>query len=441
MTEFGNSRISVDVQGGGVGALNLSASDKLVIFGRGDLTTGSASPNEPTRVSGPSQLQATFGDSRLSKVMRDAAGNGQPFDLMTGVAPEQVAISTEAISGGSGVLTDSEGDASPVIEDVDLIDVQNVTVGQSESVVFRYEDPLQTSGLASDEVAINPDSGAVAAGDSDDYEISYEYLEWEDAFAAATDVIQPQETGQWLVLSDTDSVIGDAVSSVTPLRESQFKMIRVLGGAEPNATLDGDAQIDPAIYSDSVADEATFLFGPVRQGGSDVKTVLGAIGGQVSALSISDSILGESLTTDEDLQQTLSIPRQEALKDVNVIPLSGFGDTAVEGNTSTAENQRRQTLFTRRLADRLILAARAIARSVRGEVGAPPTATLVENRLEDEIIDLVDQGVLEPNTNDENKFFVDARADPGNAKRLLVDFAFTPEGIVDQVQFSATINT
>jgi hypothetical protein len=442
MTEFGNSRISVDVQGGGIGSLNLSATDKLVIFGRGDLSAGSVSANDPTRVSGPSQLEPTFGNSRIADAMRDAAGNGQSFDALFGVVPEQVAITAESISGGSGVLTDSEGDATPVVEDADLIDIQNTTVGGSEAVVFRYEDPIDTSGLASDKVAINPDTGAVAAGDADDYEVSYEYLEWQDAFNSASQVIRPQESGQWCVLSDTDSIIDDAVSAVTPLRENQFKMIRVLGGAEPNVTVSGEPEISPATYTDSVADEAAFLFGPVREESTGgVETALGAVAGEMSSVSIGDSILGESLNNVGDLEQQMPIPTQEALKDLDVIPLSNFGDVTIEGNVSTSDSGRRQTYFTRRLADRLILAARAIARTARGEVGTPPRADRVQNRLEDEIVDLVDQGLLEGNTDGETRFFVDARADPENPKRLLVDFAFTPEGIIDQVEFSAIIDT
>jgi hypothetical protein len=441
MTKFGNSRISVDVQEGGIGGLNLSTTDKLVIFGRGDPSTGSVSPNDPTRVSGPLQLEPTFGNSRVADAMRDAGANGQSFDAMFGVLPERVAVSNELVSDGTGTLTDSDGDASPVIEDTDLIEIQNTTVGQSETAVFRYESPLDTSSLASGEVAINPDTGEVAAGDSDDYEVDYEYLEWEDAFNSATQIIRPQETGQWCVLSDSESVINDAVGAVTPLRENQFKMIRVIGGAEPNQTVDGKPQISPTTYTDSVADAATFLFGPVRESSpSDVQTALGGIAGEMSSISINESIIGESVNSIGDLQQQMPIPTQEALKDLNVIALSNFGDVTIEGNTSTSDSTRRQTYFTRRLADRLILTARAIARTARGKVGTPPRAGQVQSRLEDEIVDLADQGLLEDNSGEETKFFVDARADPENARRLLVDFGFTPEGIVDQVQFSAVIN-
>jgi hypothetical protein len=442
MTEFGNSRISVDTQGGGIGALNLDATEKLVIFGRADVQNGSVSANDPTRVTSASQLEPTFGDSRLSDAMRDAAGNGQSFDAMFGVVPVQEQISGESVSGGTGQLVDAAGDPTPVIEDVSLTSVQNTTAGQSESVVFQYEDPIDTSSLGADEVAINPDTGTVAAGDTDDYEIDYEYLEWADAFDAASQVILPQESGQWAVLSDTDSVIGDAVAAAAPLRENQFKMIRVLGGATPNATAsDGEPKIDPATYSDSVADESAFLFGPIREVGDPPETALGAIGGAMSSVSISDSILGESVTNVDGLAQQMPVPVQEDLKDINVIPVSDFGAPAIEGNVSTANSGRRQTFFTRRLADRLILAARAIGRSARGDVANNNTASVVQTRLNDELTELAADGLLESDADEGQSFFASATADPTDPKRLLVNFGFTPEGITDTVEFSATIDT
>jgi hypothetical protein len=439
MTEFGNSRISVTTQGGGIGALNLNVTEKLVIFGRGDPAGGTVNVNEPTQVTGPGQLDAVFGaDTRINEAMRDAAGNGTAFSVMFGVVPEQVAVTDEAIAGGSGTL-----DNIP-IEDPSLIDIQNTTAGQSESVVFRYEDPIDTSALASGEVAINPDTGAVAAGDTDDYEVDYEYHEWQAAFDSASDVIEPQEAGQWCVLSDSESVVSDAVGAITPLRENQFKMVRLLAGAEPNATgADGTPQIDPGSYSDNIADEAAFLYGPVREKPTDesVSTTLGEIGGAMSSTALSGSILSASLNGVGDLVQRMDVPTQEALTVKEVIPISDFGSPSIEANISTADAGRRQTFFTRRLADRLILAARAIAIAVRGDVASPNTVGFVQNRLEDEIISLVDDNLLEANSDEQQKFFVSARTDPNDVSRLIVDFGFTPEGIVDQVEFTATVNT
>jgi len=437
MTDFGNSRISVTTQGGGIGALNLSATEKLVIFGRGDAANGTVSVNDPTRVNGPVEIEPTFGDgSRIGDAMRDAGANGQSFDAMFGVVPETVAVTAEAVSGGSDTLNNS-----PIIEDPAEITVQNTTAGQSESVVFRYESPPDDSSLGADEVAINPDTGEVEAGDTDDYEVDYKYHEWANAFDAAADVIQPQETGQWLVLSDSESVLSDAVAAANPLRTNQFKMIRVAGGAQPNATAaDGGPKIDVATYSDSIADGATYLYGPVREDGART-TALGAIGGVMASAPLESCILTESLNGVVDLAQRMSVPTQEDLKDKQVIPVSDFGAPTIEGNNSTADAGRRQTFFTRRLADRLILAARAIARSVRGDTGTPETAGVIESRLEDEIIELVDEGLLRGNTGDETAFFVSAEADDNNPNKLNVSFGFTPEGVVDTVEFTATINS
>ena len=436
MTQYGNSRISVTTESGAIGALNLNATEKLVIFARGDPANGTVSVNDPTRVNGPGELAETFGDgSRIADAMRDAAGNGQSFNAMYGVVPETISVTAEGVSGGSGTL----GNA-PIIEDKSDVSVQNTTTSSSAGVVFRYESTPDPSSLDDDEVAINPDTGEVESGDSDDYEVDYKYHDWQAAFDAATDVIQPQEAGQWAVISDSESVVSDAVTTANPLRTNQFKMVRVAGGAEPNATTDdGDPKIDVGGYSDNIDDGATYLFGPVREAG-ETTTALGAIGGTMASAALGESILGQSLNGVSDLAQQMSVPTQEDLEDAQVIPVSDFGSPAIEGNDSTSTAGRRQTYFTRRLADRLILAARAIARAVRGRVGNPDTASLVENRLEDEIVELVRDGLLEPNTGNETKYFVSASADDNDPNKLNVSFAFTPEGVVDTVEFTATIN-
>lgn len=437
MTEYGNSRISVRTEAGGIGALNLDATEKLVVFARGNPQNGTASTNDPTRVSGPGALETTFGsETRIVDAMRDAAGNGQSFGAMYGVMPGEQTAAGEAVSGGGGTLSNA-----PIVEDASAITVQNTTAGQEESVSFRFESPPQTGGLAGDEVAINPHTGEVEADDTDDYEIDYAYLDWQSAFDAATDVVEPQEAGQWAVISDAEPVVSDAVATAQPLRQNQFKMVRVAGGAAPNATgTNGDPEIDVASYTDEIDAEASFLFGPVREAGEQT-SALGALGGVLASTAIEESILGTSLNNVSDLAQQLDIPTQENLEDQQVIPLSNFGSPTIEANDSTSTAAGRRTFFVRQLADRLILAARAIGRATRGRIGNANTTSLVENRLEDEIIELVDDGLLEPNTDEETKYFVSAQEDPNNAQKLIVDFGFTPEGVIDTVEFTATIDT
>jgi len=437
MTTYGNSRISVDVTGGSIGALNLDTVQKLVVFAAGDPSNGTAQTNDPTRVSGPGELESTFGaDTDLVETMRDAAGNGVAYSVMYGVMPAKQSVSAEAVAGGSGTLGNT-----PIIEDSDEITITNTTTSSEATAVFVYGDPVDTSSLADGEIAVNPFTGEVDSGGSDDYEIDYKYYDWQSAFDAATNVIEEQESGAWWVESEAESVVSGAITTATPLRENQWKMVRVGGAAEPNATADdGTAQIDVGSYDDTLDDDSLFAFGPVREADADT-TAGGAIAGVMASRSLSDSMLGESLTGVGDLVQSLNVPDQEDLEGKGVIPVSDSGTPSIESNLSTStETDWTRSYFSRQLADHLILAARAIGRATRGRINNDNTTRLIENRLGDEIIDLVGDGLLEPNTDDETNWFVTASEDATNNREINVSFGFTPEGVVDTVTFDATIN-
>jgi len=437
MTTYGNpSRISVDVEGGGIGALDLDTVQKVVLFGRGDPSSGSAQTNDPTRVSSGGELAETFGaDTQLVELARGAAGNGVSYDLLYGVMPEQI-NTTDTIASEQATL-----DTAPIVEDASLVTVTNTVSSTEQTPVWRYELPIDTPDIGAEEVAINPLTGDVWTGSTDEHEFEYEYLDWQAAFDSASQVIQEQEDGLWYVRSEAESVLTDAIATAAPLRESQWKMIRVAGDAEPNMTAaDGSAQIDVGSYEASLDDDALFVFGPVRQATSE-GPVSGGLAGVLGSRSLDESILGASLTGYGSLDQTLPVPDQEALESAGVIPLSNTGAPTIEGNlsTSTATDYTR-SYFIRRLADRLILAARAIARAVRGDVNNDRTERVVEGRLGDEIVDLIDDGLLEPNTQTERNWFVDATQDAQNPRKLEVSFGFTPEGIVDTVTFDATVS-
>lgn len=436
MTIYGNSRVSVEVTGGGIGALNLDTVQKLVIFAAGDPSNGSAQTNDPTRVGGPGELESTFGaDTDIVEAMRRAAANGVAYSVMYAVMPAMQSVSGETIAGGSGTLGNS-----PIIEDTAEITVTNTTTATDQTVVFEYGSPPATGSLGTDEVAVNPHTGELESGDSDDYEIDYKYYQWADAFDAATGVIEEQESGQWWVEAEAESVVSDAISTATPLRESQWKMVRVGGAAQPNATADdGTAEIDVGSYDDNLDDDSLFAFGPVREADTEY-TAGGAIAGVLASRSLRDTLIGETLTGVGDLVQGLNVPDQEDLEGKGVIPISDAGAPSIESNlsTSTATDWTR-SFFARQLADHLILAARAIGKATRGRINNDNTTRLIENRLGDEIIDLIDDGLLEPNTDDETNWFVTANEDPNNNRKIKVSFGFSPEGVVDTVTFDATI--
>lgn len=453
MTVYGNtSRVSVETVGGGIAAVTGGDEQKAVMFARGDPNNGSASANEPTRVSGPGNLGPTFGaDTPIVEYMQDVAGNGIGYSQLWGVMPEQTQTQDEDITDGGDAADHTGGSkingGDPIVEDKDLITVEDGSSTEM-AVEFRYETNTDSTSNdftqlspSEDTLFINRNTGEWVADAADNYTITYESLDWSAAFDAAVDVVQEQERGVWLLGSEAESVVSTANAKKSPLRNKQWKMVNVLGVAEPNATGDDDgAQIDVTSYDDGIDDEATFLFGPARKAGGTT-TAIGAVGGVAASNAIDDPIIGEALSGVTDLEQTLNVADQESLESVQVAPLSNAGSPSIEGNLSTdTSSSWLVTWFSRNLADFLILAARAVAQATRGSLNNDMTETIVEQQVTDEIEELIDDGVLRPNTESEERWYVAADQDPTNNRELDVDIGFTPTGVVDVVDVTQTIN-
>lgn len=437
MTIYGNSaRVQVDVSGGGIVGINVGTAQKLVIFGRGDPSSGTAQVNDPTQVSGPTDAENTFGEgTELADAIREASNNGVAYSMIWGVMPSTQSVTGESIAGGSGTLNNA-----PLIEDLAEISVQNTTDGQEADTEFRYDSP-PTEPTSDNTVHINPFTGDVEAGDGDDYEIDYKYLDWQSAFDSATDVVKEQETGLWRVISEAESVVDDARATAKPLREEQWKMVRVNGAAQPNANSDEtppDAEVDPNAYGDDLDSDYLFVTGPERQQDSH-RLVAGGVAGVLAGHELTNPVLGSEVQGYDALEQQLNVPQQEALESEGVIPLADTGTISLEANvsTSTAEDWTRD-YFTRRVVDQVILIARAIGRSVRGNLNSEDTEERTEERIEDEILNLIEEGVLRPNTEDETRYFVNAEQD--GPKELDISFGVTPVGVVDRVDQSITVN-
>lgn len=451
MTLYGNeSRVSVDVSGGGIAGISGGGTDKLVIFARGDPSTADRSVNDPVDVTGPSSLDSLFGaDTPIVEYIRQAGEAGISYEQMYGVMPDVLTETDEDVTAGGDESSHTSGSEianAPIVEDTSLITFEDDTPTEL-TVEFRYEtnkDETNTDFTSltppADTVYINPLTGEWVADTADNYSITYDYLDWQSAFDAADGVIGEQEVGEWFIGVDSASVTETAVSTVEPLRENQWKMVRVLGLAEANETSDNDtAHINETDYSDNIDDEAAFVFGPSRLSG-DTLTAGGAIAGVAAGNDLDDPIIGEVLSNVGELDQTLTVPQQEALETEQLIPLSNRDDPTIEGNlaTATAKDWLR-TFFSVRVADRLVLVARAVAKASRGELNSDTTETTVEQQLSDEIVDLIDQNILQPNGAETN-WFVNATQDATDPRQLNVEFGFTPTGVVDTVKVDTTIN-
>jgi hypothetical protein len=435
-TTYGSTPgVRVETRGTSIVGIEVGEAQKVVIFGRGDPQAGAASVNDPTQVASQSAADTQFGeDTPLANALRDALGNGANPGFLYGVMPEAVDVSAESVAGGSGTLSET-----PVVEAPQSITVTNTTAGVEESVTFRYESPPQTGTLGSGEVALNPFTGEVEAGDSDAYEIDYRYLEWADAFDSADGVLLERETGVYVALTEAESIASTLSSKVNALRDPDFKLVRGIAAAEPNATAnDGAPAIETAAYSDSLDNDSQFLLGNARQDGS-VETVLGGAAGRFGGNALTNPVFGETLTNVTAAQRLTTADRSN-LRQRGVIPIRAEGAVEINGNTSTStETDFLRDFFTRRVVDQSILVVKQVGDSILDRINNETTRDIAAQEAQAALEQLAADGLLEPNTADETNLAVSARE--VDATTVGLEAKITPEGVTKSVDATVLIDT
>lgn len=431
--------VQVTTQGGAIGGVEVGDEEKLVIFGEGDASAGSASVNDPTQVNASSEADDVFGDSELSQAVRDAIGNGANVEYLYGVIVQENSITAEAFAGSaSGTLANA-----PIVEDLSTITVQDTVDTTEASVEFRYESPPAAPSNA-DTVFINPLTGEWTADSSSDYEFDYTFQDWQNAFDSADLVVDEGETGVYAALTEAETVASDLASKVNALR-SDFKMVNGVSGAEPNATKIEDgtprAVFDTATYSDAIDSDSYFLLGPVRKNDS-TETVIGGAAGLMAGHAIDDPIYNDPLSGFTEIEQKLTSGEATDFEDAQVIPIRQTGSIRITRNlsTSTATDWERD-FWRRRIVDRVILLAKQVGDATVGAINDSRTRQTAETTLFAEMSELVNSRLIKPNRDGANNWSVNVYEDSTNADEVNIDVGFTPYGIAKRIDESITVNT
>jgi hypothetical protein len=482
VTEYGSfPGVQVSVAGGGITAVAIGDDEKVVLFGAANYQNDGSFPSDgeedslessvdgsvetPEQINARRQADATFGaSSDLADGMREALANGANIEFLYGVAPKRVNVVDEVAGSQSGTLTNA-----PIWEDdvSDESDIENIVFSDTTDgdldVIYDYTSPpAQPSEV--DTVAINPLTGEYNAGDAatGEYEVDYKYLEWNSAFTATSveNVVNDDESAIFCALTDSDSVSEDLQSQADSMRGT-YQLVNALSGAEPNdnqvVTTDGasvesdysnyqrtDARYDTTNYSsanNSVDQDYYFKFAPVRQENSS-STVLGGIAGVFGGNPLDDPIYNDEVTGYDALEQSFTKTDADNMRGENVIPLRQAGTIRLKDNLSTStETDWERDFWRRRLADRIILIGKNVGDQILGEINNPETRRATARLIRNEIRELVNDGLLRPNTDSETNWYVDVYEDSQNVNEVNVDIGFTPFGIVKRVDESITINT
>jgi hypothetical protein len=486
VTSYGNfPGVRVEVAGGGITSVAIGEEEKLVLFGEAAYQTDDpvfntksdgevdglesgllGSVNEPVQINARREADTNFGDgSELADGMREALANGANTDYLYGVAPQRFNVIDEVQSTQAGAL-----DNAPVYEE-DVSDESNISAlqvvdsdapGVQLDVRYSYESDLTVPGDApSDDVSgteavvVNPLTGEYIADQSPvgDLQFTYKYLDWQSAFEArdVARIIEEEETGVYVPLSDSDAVSVDA-NGAAQARRQDFQLVNVVTGALPNANervedsngnyVRRDARFDTSSFTQgSVDSDYLFKLAPVRVDNSS-ETILGGVGGLFAGNPISDPIYNDALNGYGDLEQQFTKSDADNMRAENVIPVRQGGSVRVKDNLSTStETDWERDFWRRRIADRVILIGKTVGDSVIGRINDESTRDAAERLIRTELRQLVADRLLKPNTEEEQNYFVDVYEDSSNANQVNIDIGFTPFGIVKRIDETVTINT
>lgn len=431
--------VKVTTQGGGISSVSVGAEEKLVLFGEGDPSTGSANVNTPRQIGSRSEADTLFGDgSELATAMKDALANGANIDYLYGVMLNISSVTGETFSGtSSGTLANA-----PIVEDLSTITVQDTVDSVSATVEFRYDSP-PTAPSSTNTVYINPLTGEWAADSSSDYSFDYEYQDWSNGFDAADNVVKEGETAIYAALSDAESVASTLSGKVTTLR-GNYQMVNGVSGAQPNANSSEtppDPSYDTATYTDAIDNDAYFLVAPARAQDTDF-TIIGGVGGLMAGHAIDNPIYNDALSGFLDLEEKLTGSEADDLRNEQVIPVRQSGSIRVKANTSTSTSTDwERDFWRRRIVDRVMLIAKQVGDATVGRINDERTRNTAETQLFSEIAELVNDRLLKPNTQNEQNWFVDVYEDSTNPDQVNIDVGITPYGIAKRIDESITVNT
>lgn len=457
--------VRVTTQSGGISSIAIGAEEKIVLFGEanydasnnidGDDSTLSISASDPEQINARREADAKFGNgSELADGMKEALANGANIDFLYGVAVPREDVTGETFDGSSsatGTLDNVE-----VVEDTDEI----VTDTASYTFEFRY-DGAPATPTDDDTIYLNPLTGeyAVTSGSvtSSASTIDYSYNDYSTAFSTSEvkNVVNEDETGVYVALSDADAVSSSLASEVSTLR-SNYQLVNAISVAEPNdselldtvSATDGGAYAlyDAANYSSanqSVSAEYYYKFAPGREEGLS-KTIAGGVGGLFAGNPISDPIYNDELTGYQSLQQSLSKSEADNLRAEDIIPVRDGGGIRVQGNRATnysTSDTVAADFWTRRITDRVILIGKQVGDEIIGRINDEDTRSQAARLIRAEMRDLVQDRLIRANTDNETNWSVEVYEDSSNDNEVNIDIAFSPYGIVKRVDETITVNT
>jgi len=172
------------------------------------------------------------------------------------------------------------------------------------------------------------------------------------------------------------------------------------------------------------------------------RLVTGGVAGLFAGNGLTNPVYNDALNGYTGVEQKLTKAEANDLRDAGVIPIRQEGSIRVADNTSTSSaTDWERDFFTRRVVDQVILVAKQIGDSIIGRRNTEQTRNIAEASIRGNIENFVEDGLLRPNTDDDQRWYVDAYPEQNDTNKVNIDIGVTPVGVVKIVDETITIET
>lgn len=430
----------VTLEAGAISGIDIGAEEKLVIFARGDPSTGDAQTNSPVKIGTKGEAETQFGEgTHLTKLLKQAIENGANTSYLWGVMPATQAVTNETFSAVQSFQLANH----PIIEELSEITITDTVDAVDVTVEFHYQSPPATPSNA-DTAFVRPQTGEIETDASSDYEVDYKYLTWSEAFNSADPIVNEGESGVYFAGTDAESVASTLFTKAESLRDPAYKMVKAGAGAPPNANT-GESPPDPdydtSTYSDNLDSLPGFLFAPARQNDT-ADTLLGSIAGKAAGNAFTNPIRGEQLsgvTIESGVNDAalFDFGERQALRGAQVIPIKKEGSIELDGSVSTYTQANWETDFqTVRVVDRAILVVYAVAEQIKNSLDTPGKDDIAAEEAQAQLEEMAPD-LLVPNTAEETNLYVRPADSPQGT--IALEMGVTPVQAVDTFKTTITI--
>lgn len=354
---------SVTVRTGGTVEVGVAFEATAAIIGNYNASTGTATAGEVTTVQSSAEAETAFGEgSELAEQTSLAFQNGAA--TVYG-APVSETSETETLSATQSATLANVPVFDPRVNDEHAVDVTDTTEGASVDVTFVDGTPTTPSDANTAE--LNPATGDIEFDESSDYEVTYEYGDYEAAIQAALE-FAPRSAA---VCSESPDVQSTLLAELNNI-DVNFEFSHGYVGEQ--------VDLDNLQNYDNTYDDRRLVTISAARGYTDaaetneVRTV-GAVAGKQAGKPLGDTSTAEDLNGLASLKQSPSNQQAGTLIDAGVYPLQQNGGIKVVKDTNTSDDPRLNRVAWSEIVDEATAISQQISNSFVGE------ANIGENRL------------------------------------------------------------